>query len=103
MIGGNTLTTIAYSSLGENARAASMFAPEALADTVAPISYGRRTTEMMALNLAGKGGKPWVSRLPFETTIGPFAKAIGLGLSISERAIVDLEFTVGEMSYCAAY
>ena len=64
---GNPITTLAYGSATDNAGTAASLAPTIVQMGMGTVtSYGRRTTTIMALNLAGKGGVPlhWVQLPP---------------------------------------
>lgn len=70
-----------------------------------PLTFGRRTgTDMMALNLAGKGGVPHAlsaSGKGLRSLLGKVDKALSLGLTLAERAIVDGAFVAGEAIACS--
>jgi hypothetical protein len=68
-------------------------------------TYGRRTSTIISLNLAGKGGLPQAlgtSGVAVRGAIGRAATLLGLGLSFQERLAVDAAFTAAAVAYCVA-
>ena len=65
-------------------------------------SYGRRTTTIMALNLAGKGGVPLALGAASGTkaAIGQVAKVAGGFMSLEATLAVNAGFTAAEAGYC---
>jgi RHS repeat-associated protein len=70
----------------------------------APLTWGRRTSDITALNLAGKGGLPQTlsaSGKGARSLLGKLDDALSFGLTLAERAIVDGTFVVGEAIACS--
>jgi hypothetical protein len=68
-------------------------------------SYGRRTTTIMALNLAGKGGVPLAlgaASAGTKAAIGPVASVAGGFMSLEVSLAVNVGFTAAEAAYCAS-
>jgi hypothetical protein len=58
----------------------------------------------MAMNLAGKGGLPQAlsaSGKSARSLLGKLDKALSLGLTLTERAIIDGAFVAGEAIACS--
>jgi hypothetical protein len=57
LLGGNSITGLIYGSADDNAQTAINNTPEILTRSMGTMmTYGRRTSTIMSLNLAGKGG-----------------------------------------------
>jgi RHS repeat-associated protein len=70
----------------------------------APLTWGRRSSDIMAMNLAGKGGLPQAlsaSGKSARSLLGKLDKALSLGLTLTERAIIDGAFVAGEAIACS--
>ena len=69
-------------------------------------SYGRRTTTIMALNLAGKGGVPLAlgaASAGTKAAIGRVANVAGGFMSLEVSLAVNVGFTAAEAAaYCAS-
>lgn len=69
-----------------------------------PLTWGRRTTNIVALNLAGKGGVPQAlsaSGRGARSFLSEADKALSFGLTFAEKAIVDAAFAAGEAIACS--
>jgi len=75
-------------------------------------TYGRRTTDIMALNLAGKGGVPialsqaaskagGISASAVKNGVGKVGSVFSMGMSFLTRAGIDLAFTGAEAINCS--
>jgi hypothetical protein len=106
LLGGNSITGFLYGSADDNAQTGISNTPEILTRSMGTMTtYGRRTSTIMSLNLAGKGGLPQAlgsSGSAFRGAIGTAGKVLGLGLSFEERLAVDGAFTAAEIAYCVA-
>jgi len=99
VLGGNMFLEAAYG--GSNTHAAVESLEKGLG---APLTYGRRSSDIKSLNLAGKGGLPQslsASGKGLRSAVGKAGKALSLGLTMTERAIVDGTFAVGEGIACS--
>ncbi|HXE15060.1 MAG TPA: RHS repeat-associated core domain-containing protein [Bryobacteraceae bacterium] len=106
LLGGNSITGFLYGSGNDNAQIAISNTPEILTRSMGTVTtYGRRTSTVMSLNFAGKGGLPQAlgtSGTAFRGAVGTAGKVLGLGLSFEERLAVDGAFTATEIAYCVA-
>ncbi|MDP9171087.1 MAG: RHS repeat-associated core domain-containing protein [Acidobacteriota bacterium] len=106
LLGGNAITGFLYGSAEDNAQTGISNTPEILSRSMGAVTtYGRRTSTIMSLNLAGKGGLPQAlgtSGTALRGAIGTAGKVLGLGLSFEERLAVDAAFTGAEVAYCIA-
>jgi len=103
-VAGNTISTLLYGSGGQNlagnASNAVSTAAEAMGSTV---SSGRRTTDIVCLNIPGVGGRPLAlgsSTGMIRGAIGSVGKVLGLGLTLSQRLIVDGVLVAAEAVVC---
>lgn len=80
---GNSINTLLFGSISDNVPNGAGFATNFVtAPMKAPLSYGRRTTDIMALNLAGRGGVPLAlgrSTTAAKALIGRASSALSLG------------------------
>jgi hypothetical protein len=106
LLGGNSITGFLYGSADDNAQTAISNTPEILTRSMGTVTtYGRRTADITALNLAGKGGLPQAlgtSGSALRGAIETAGKILGLGLSFEQRLAVDAAFTAAEAAYCVA-
>jgi len=68
------------------------------------LTYGRRTADIISLNLAGKGGLPQAlssASSGAKSLLGSMSRALSLGLSASEKAAVDAGLFGAEAVGCA--
>jgi len=110
--GGNEITG-AYFGLFGSSNSSAKGAYETMAgktNTIASgavgqsLSYGRRTSDIMALNIAGETGLPRAlsTASRFRSALGTAAKWFSLGLSETQRLVIDGTFTAAEALACAA-
>jgi hypothetical protein len=67
------------------------------------ITYGRRTSTIMALNLAGNGGLPQALSSAsggFRSMLGAADSVLSLGIGFTTRLGVDAALTAAEAAYC---
>jgi hypothetical protein len=96
-------TTLLYGSVKDNAGSAASLGPGIVQRGMgAVLSYGRRTTAIMALNLAGQGGVPLALGAASATkaAIGVVADITGAFMSLEATLPVNVVATVGEAVYC---
>jgi RHS repeat-associated protein len=102
---GNSINTLLFGSGGETASAALSDAPSAITGGVGnALTYGRRTSDIMALNLAGRGGLPVAlgrSSAGVKAAVGKAGSFLSLGLSFAERMGLDVAFTGAEAVDCS--
>jgi RHS repeat-associated protein len=102
---GNSINTFFFGSGGENASTALNNAPSAITGGMgSALTYGRRTSDIMALNLAGKGGLPVAlgrSSAGVKAVVGKAGNVFSLGLSFAERMGLDVAFTGAEAADCS--
>jgi RHS repeat-associated protein len=70
-----------------------------------PLSVGRHSTDIRALNVAGKGGRPLAlgeAALGIKGLSKTAGNVLGLGLTLGERASIDAALTAIEAVGCAA-
>ncbi len=68
-----------------------------------PITYGRHTSTIMSLNIAGKGGLPQTlgSAAPaLKSALGAVDSVLSLGMSFTDRLLVDAALAAAEAAYC---
>ena len=103
---GNPITTFLYGSATDNAGTAASLAPTIVQMGMGTVtSYGRRTTTIMALNLAGKGGVPLAlgaASAGTRAVIGRLASAAGGFMSLGVSLAVNGGFAAAEAAYCAS-
>lgn len=108
---GNTFTT-AYAgvlggSLSSATGAATSTAPDFLKTAIgSPLSYGRRTADIMALNLEGKGGLPLaLSPVPeigeIKSVLGSASGVLNLGLDAATKGAIDAGLFGAEVIGCS--
>jgi hypothetical protein len=109
VLAGNTFTSL-YSAIAGSAEDAVGTAASASPDLVKAAmgtvtTFGRRTSNILSLNLAGSGGLP--SALSPATTagvksvLGSLSKALNLGLEASVKAAIDAGLSGAEGIGCA--
>ncbi|MGA8030410.1 MAG: RHS repeat-associated core domain-containing protein, partial [Bryobacteraceae bacterium] len=103
---GNPITTVAYGSTTDSAGTAASLAPAIMQTGMGAVtSYGRRTTTIMALNLAGEGGVPLAlgaASAGAKAAIGRVANVAGGFMSLEVSLAVNVGFTAAEAAYCAS-
>ena len=68
------------------------------------LSYGRRTSDIMALNLVGKGGLPLAlgrSSVAGKAIAGKIGSVFSMGMSFATRMGLDVAFTGAEAGNCS--
>jgi len=112
--GGNEVTDAYFAIFGHGDAAAGHAA--SLAENIATnrdlignavgksLSYGRRSADIMALNIAGETGLPRAlsTASPVRSLFGTAGRIFGLGLSFTQRLVIDGVFTAAEAVSCAA-
>jgi RHS repeat-associated protein len=103
-VGGNTFTTILFGEVRSNAAGLAVNGPGIVNDAMGRTrSYGRRTTDILSLNLSGKGGVPLAlgrSAIEFRTAMKATSRILGLGMSLSQRLAIDAALALAEAGYC---
>ncbi len=110
VLAGNTFTG-AYSALagsvGDAATVAGTAAPDLLNSAIgSTTTFGRRTSNILALNLAGKGGLPQAlssSSGGLKSLLGTASKALNLGLEASLKAAIDAGLAGAEIVGCSIH
>jgi hypothetical protein len=95
---GNTFTSLYAGVFGGSASDAATAVipqtPDLLNSALgAPLTYGRRTADILALNLAGKGGLPQAlssASRGVRSFLGSASKAFNLGLDATEKGAIDV-------------
>jgi RHS repeat-associated protein len=110
ILAGNTFTGL-YSALagspGDAATVAGTAAPDLLNSAMgSTLTFGRRTSNILSLNLAGKGGLPQAlssSSGGLKSLLGSASKALNLGLDASLKAAGDLGLFGAEIIGCSVH
>ncbi len=106
VLGGNSISGLLYGSAGDNAETVIGYTPEVLTQAMGSVTtYGRRTSTIMGLNLAGKGGLPIAlgrSATAVKGALGATGEVLGLGLSFEMRLGIDAALTAAEAAYCGS-
>jgi hypothetical protein len=110
LLAGNTFTGLyaAFAGSGSDAAAAAATsAPDLVNGGIGTaITYGRRTTSLISLNLAGKGGVPQAlssSSGGVSGFLGSASKALNLGLDASLKAAIDAGLGLAEAVGCTMH
>lgn len=102
---GNSVGSVLFGNATDAGLAAAGQAPGALeAGVGVGLTYGRRTSGSIALNLAGKGGLPQAlssSTGGLRSVLGSVGNVLNLGLKASTRLGIDLGLTGAEAIGCA--
>jgi len=105
-VAGNSITTLFWGGAADNAAGAATMAPTFVkAGMGQTLSYGRRTADIMAINIAGKGGLPLAlgqASLGTRALIGQVGDVLGLGMSFTQKLAIDAGFAAAEAAYCYA-
>jgi len=70
------------------------------------LTFGRRTSNILSLNLAGAGGLPQAlssSSGGLKSLLGSASKALNLGLEAAEKGAVDLGLFGAEIIGCSIH
>ena len=104
-LGGNALNALLFGSGGETAMETVHHSPDVVEKAMGEsLSFGRRTADIMALNLAGKGGLPLAlgrASGGAASLAGTVGKVLNLGMSFAMRVGIDVAFTGGEALNCS--
>ena len=104
---GNSINAFFFGNSTDAAGTMGVEAPNIVAQGMgAATTYGRRTTDIMSLNLAGiPGGPPQAltqASSEAKGVLGSIGEGLSFGLSFVERTAVDAAFTGAEVINCAA-
>jgi RHS repeat-associated protein len=106
VLGGNSIAGLLYGSAQDSSGAAVGNTPEIVTRAMGTATtYGRRTSTIMALNIAGKGGLPVAlgrSTTAVKGALGATGEVLSLGLSFETRLGIDVALTSAEAVYCAS-
>jgi len=110
LVGGNTFTSL-YAGLAGSAEdavgVAGTSSPDLLNSAIgSTTTFGRRTSNILSLNLAGKGGLPQAlssSSGGLKSFLGSASKAFNLGLDASLKAAGDLGLFGAEIIGCSIH
>lgn len=103
---GNAISGLLYGSGGEAVSTLGDYAPSGVGYLMgAPLTYGRRTSSIMSLNLEGvRGGPPQVlgqASEGIQDSLGEIGDVFSLGMSFTTRFGVDAALTGAEAIGCA--
>jgi hypothetical protein len=103
---GNNINTFLFGSTGQAGASASGQAPGLVSTAMgSALSYGRRTADIMSLNLTGiPGGPPLAlsqASAGVQSALGSVGNVLNLGMSASTRLGVDAAFTAAEAIGCS--
>ena len=102
---GNGITGVLYGSPEEAATDLALNVPDVAQRAIgSSLSYGRRTTDILALNLAGKGGVPQAlsnGLAKVKSVFGDLADIVNLGLSQEARLGIDIGSALAEGLGCS--
>jgi hypothetical protein len=105
LLGGNAIGGTLFGSGSDAAMSAGTNTPGLLELAMGKgITYGRRTSTVMALNLAGNGGLPQALSSAsggFRSMLGAADSVLSLGMGFTTRLAVDAALTAAEAAYCA--
>jgi hypothetical protein len=106
-LGGNSITSLLYGSTADAAGTGVTLAPTIVTAAMGTVTtYGRRTSTMMALNIAGKGGLPLAlgaSSAGAKGALTAAGKWLGLGLDFEVKLGIDAGFAAAEAAYCYSH
>jgi len=101
---GNMITGALYGDANDSAKAAAAVSPDVLLKGMGDATtYGRRTTNILSLNLAGKGGRPAALKAstgPLKNLLEPVSKGLNLGLKFGTRVAIDVGLAGAEAFGC---
>jgi hypothetical protein len=104
LLGGNAISGTLFGSGRDAAMSAGTNTPGLLEMAMGTgITYGRRTSTIMALNLAGNGGLPQALSSAsggFRSMLGAADSVLSLGMGFTTRLGVDAALTAAEAAYC---
>lgn len=103
---GNPITALTFGTLQDSATAGATATPGIVALGMGTVtSYGRRTSTVMSLNLAGKGGLPLAlgsGSTAVKSAIAGIGDALSAGMSLPVQIGVNLAISGLEAGYCAS-
>jgi hypothetical protein len=103
---GNMFTDIYASFAGGGPPSASSLVPFDVANMAAgsTLTYARRTSDMVSLNIAGKGGLPHAlggaAPSTFKSFLGTVGDILNLGMELVDRLEIDAALFNAEAVYC---
>lgn len=102
---GNSVNSLLFGSTADAAGTMAASAPGIVSTAMGTATtFGRRTSSIMSLNLAGAGGLPMAlssASAGVKSALGSIGNVLSLGLSFLERTAVDAAFTGAEAINCA--
>ena len=102
---GNSINSFLFGSTADAAGTMATSAPGLVSTAMGTATtFGRRTSSIMSLNLAGAGGLPMAlspASAGVKSVLGSIGNVLSLGLSFLERISVDAAFTGAEAIDCA--
>lgn len=103
---GNSVNTLFFGSGADAAAGMGANAPGLVSTAMgSATTFGRRTSTIMSLNLAGTPGGPAVALSQasggVKAVLGQIGDALSLGMSFATRTAVDVGFTGAEAFNCA--
>jgi hypothetical protein len=105
LLGGNSISGTLFGSGGEAGASAAANAPGLLEMGMGTVTtWGRRTSDILSLNLAGKGGLPLAlgdASAGVRGWLGTADSVLSLGLDFTTRLEIDAALSAGEAAYCA--
>jgi RHS repeat-associated protein len=107
LLAGNTFTSLLFGSPSESATAAATSSTDLVKAGIGTVTtFGRRSSDIIALNLAGKGGLPQAlssSSSGLSSLLGGVSKIFNLGLDASLKAAIDAGLALAEVGNCIAH
>ncbi|MBZ5539372.1 MAG: hypothetical protein LAN61_02515 [Acidobacteriia bacterium] len=105
LIGGNSISGILFGSATDAAVSAGTNTPGLLHLAMGTVTtYGRRSSTIMSLNIAGQGGLPQALSSAsggLKSVLGAADSVLSLGMSFATRLEIDAAFAGAEAAYCA--
>jgi RHS repeat-associated protein len=104
-VAGNSINSFLFGSTADAAGTMAASAPGLVSTAMGTATtFGRRTSSIISLNLAGAGGLPMAlspASAGVKSALGSIGNVLSLGLSFVERTAVDAAFTGAEAINCA--
>jgi hypothetical protein len=104
LLGGNSISGTLFGSPSDAAGALAGSTPGLLNTAMGTVTtYGRRTSTIMALNLAGQGGLPQAlssASSGLQSVLGTADSVLSLGLDFTTKLEIDAALTAAEGAYC---
>ncbi len=102
---GNNINTFLFGSTGEATGSMVANSPSVVSAAMgSPTSWGRKTTDVLSLNLAGKGGVPLALGKPAaaaKALLGKVGNVSSLGMELTTKLGIDAAFTAAEVIACS--